>query len=232
MPSCRLKASRWFLRVLGAWALFLCSGATAQSVADLYLMLPDQYVGMLTQSERTRLLSEGVFYPGSSSPDEVVVYRLTQPSSLIGPHLRVEMTFETGQRGFGSWELRSWTHDDGSKVLGVSHVAGTPAAFMQGGLHFFRILDGTLTNAGGLGIEVEATDFLRAGAPTDVTDTISSEAAVVAELCKHDDVVLWRLGNLTLLPESVLLWLERDTIPFYWTGSLFARVDEVDTGDC
>jgi hypothetical protein len=227
-----MKTSGWFLSVLAVWGLFSGSAATAQSVSELYVMLPDQYVGMLSESERTRLLSDGIFYPGSNSPDEVVVYRLIQPLARNSDHLLVEMTFETGQRGFSTWELRSWAHDDGNKVVGLSHVAGTPTAFMQGGLHFFRVNEGTLTDSGGLGIEVDAADFLRAGAPGDVTDTISIEAAVVAELCKHSDVVLWRLGNLAHIPESVLLWLERDTIPFVWTGSLFARADDVDAGDC
>jgi hypothetical protein len=198
--------------------------APRQGVADVYRALPAELAGGLSVGERQRLLAVGHLRPSGNTPEEIAVHRVTEPVSADGSDLRVEMRFETGQRGFTVIELRRWTHADGAPVFGVSTVAGTPALVDQAELRFFRFHGGRLVELEEL-IPARLTmdAFVRPGIPDSLRAAYEDLAAAVVRLHGEDGVAYWVLRGAPGPHGIDESWLLGNAIRFRWTGTAFER---------
>jgi len=104
----------------------LCSFSTVtfcQQMLDILRRLPAEPVPLPMIDS---LNKNGVYYPPDNTEDEATIYSLVDANDSI---LRIEMTFESGQKGFYRSELRRFKIQADEYLVIYSTVSGLPIAF-------------------------------------------------------------------------------------------------------
>ena len=109
---------------------------SAQDIKYFFKKLPASYTKELSAKTKDSLLEGKNFYPADNDSEQIAVYKL-EMLDLKRNWLRIEMSFESGQRGFETLELRSFKTKAGSSIVVFSDYGGTPVDFSQNNLSVF-----------------------------------------------------------------------------------------------
>lgn len=99
--------------------LFICAfifdvcDIYSQNVEDFFEALPNEYFNNLTKEDRETLLVENVFYPAVNDEYFIQVFRIVESPKNSSNYLKINMSYETGQRGFNTFELKKWNLNTG-----------------------------------------------------------------------------------------------------------------------
>ncbi len=105
--------------------LLFFSLLSAQDVKYFFKILPAFYIEDLNSPAKDSLLQGKNYYPANNDSEEVIVYKLEE-LDLKNNFLRVEMSYETGQNAFVSFELRSFKARNGNSIIVFSSSSGAP----------------------------------------------------------------------------------------------------------
>lgn len=152
--------------------LCLVSSLTSgQTMLDILKLMPSEHFGEIIIDS---LIKNNKFYPTRNSEEEIIKYTLTDVNDTTGT-LRIEMTFETGQRGFIIRELRRIKVKDNEFIIVYSVINGAPIAFGQSELITYRLKRGQLTKTKQslLPSNIGLADFVKPNTPDSVIEKYS-----------------------------------------------------------
>jgi hypothetical protein len=196
----------------------------AQTIADFFKMLPGGlYMDELDSSARS-LLSRGEdFRPPINDSAEIVVYRSELDSAKS--YLRIEASFESGQAGWWTIEMRAFKTNTGQSIVVFSVTGGAHNMYTQNGLTVYRFSKAkglTLTEHLGLLPDVDVKEFMKPGTPAATMKKYEDYGSVGYDLGTRNNTIILRL--LEDYPPGVLKkYLAGDHILFTWTGDRFVK---------
>jgi hypothetical protein len=138
----------------------------AQTMLEILRLIPKVD---LREINIDSLIKNKEYYPADNSEEEVVKYSLTDVNDSLGT-LRIEMSFETGQRGFTIREFKRLKVKNDESIVVYSLVTGAPMTFGQSELKLYRLRKRHLVvhNEDLLPNDIGLVDFLKPGTPDSI----------------------------------------------------------------
>ena len=196
----------------------------AQNINYFFKRLPASYTKEFSAKTKDSLLEGKNYYPASNDSEEVVVYKLEQ-QDLKKNWLRIEMSFESGQRAFETIELRSFKTKTGNSIVVFSGFSGVPHQSWQNNISIFSYGKNkklTKISSPGLITKPGIKDFLKPTTPDSIIKKYEGYFSVNYELgYDGNNITLNLYGELHL--EEFHNWLVGDVIEFVWNGDRFIR---------
>ena len=206
--------------------LLYCSNCLlAQDIKYFFKKLPPSYTEEFTLKTRDSLLEGKSYYPSSNDSEEVIVYKL-EVLDLKKNWLRIEMSYESGQRAFKTLEIRSFKTKTGNSIIVFSDYSGVPHDSWQNILSVFAFDKNKKliqVAPAGLITEVSIKEFLKSSTPDSIINKYKDYFSINYELGYSDsnNITLNLYGELD--PEEFHNWLEGDVIEFVWNGNRFVK---------
>ena len=211
--------------IIGLGVLLLTISAKGQSISDIFTMLPDTVVDNLTIKEREKIITNKSFYPTNNTDEEKVVYTLEENDTTKN-FLRVEMTFESGQTGFESFELRSFEMPNGGKIVIYSNIGGAPNNYAQNKLIFFECKNGKLyySKTNYLPKEIGLKDFIKPATPKSLKKKYEEYSCSTYDLGYQQRNITYDLNDNYLYNNGFNSnYIIGNSIEFIWNGYGFER---------
>jgi hypothetical protein len=214
-----------FKRTLILLILF-CSFQTlsAQDIRYFFKILPRSYTPEFSSKTKDSILQGKGYYPADNDSESIVVYKLERFDSVKN-FLRIEMSFETGQRGFSIYELRSFKAKDGSPIVVFSNFSGAPHGADQNDLSVFLYTKANKlirTSSHGLIPKISLKDFVKPNTPDSIIKEYNGYFIMNYELGNRgDNISIYMHCDIYL--EEFHKWQLGDTIEFIWNGERFIR---------
>jgi hypothetical protein len=188
---------------------------------DILKLVPREHFGEIIIDS---LIRNNKFYPANNSEDEIIKHTLTDVNDTTGT-LRIEMSFETGQRGFVIRELRRIKVKDNEFIVVYSVVNGAPIAFGQNELATYRLKRGQLTKTAEslLPSNIGLADFVKPNTPDSVIKKYSGYSNHSYDLIYSGDnicYVLYENFDSYGIDKS---WLLGNKIEFIFEKGKFKR---------
>lgn len=170
------------------------------------------------------LIKNEKFYPASNSDEQIIRYTLTGVNDITGT-LRIEMTFESGQRGFIIRELRRIKVTDNEFIIVYSVVNGAPIAFGQSELATYKLKRGQLTKTKKnlLPSNIGLADFVKPNTPDSVIAKYNEYSNHSYELVYSGDNICYVLYENFDSFEIDRSWLLGNKIEFIFRNGKFKR---------
>lgn len=201
--------------------ILFVSDVNSQSVKEFFEALPSEYFNNFTSDEREKLLADNKFYPVDNDENFIEVYRIVESTN---DYLKVTMSFETGQRGFNTFELKRWTLNNGNYLFGISRVTGTPVEFFQTDLSFFTFdnynFDKVTTN---IPKNLSLYDFAKQKTPDQSIQEYSQYISLAVTFKKEEKDIFWRIHENMGGSDIDNSWLKGNAIRYTWNGKDFVK---------
>lgn len=203
---------------------FFCPNLFAQDIKYFFKKLPESYIEDLNERAKDSLMDGKNFYPPGNDSEEVVVYKLEELDLKMN-FLRIEMSYETGQRASIVFELRSFRTTGGNSIVIFSNVSNVPHESTQNNLIVFSYNQSKgLRAIKSLGL-IEKPGikyFMKDNTPDSVIKKYNNISSTVYELGYKGDITLINESNFEVnkMDES---WFLGDVIKFVWSGDHFIR---------
>jgi hypothetical protein len=205
--------------------LFLYPHLFAQDIKYFFEKLPSFYIEDLSKQAKDSLLAGKSFYPPGNDSEEVAVYKVEE-LDLKKNFIRIEMSFETGQRAVLAFELRSFRNTGGNSIVVFSSVSYIPHESTQNSLVVFSYdkSKGMIpTKHLGLVTKPGITYFLKDNTPDSVIKKYRDFSSVVYELGYNGkDISLMNEGSF-VVDKKDKEWFLGNMIRFVWSGDHFIR---------
>ena len=211
--------------ILGLGLLLLTISDKGQSISDLFLQLPDTIVDNLTAKERAKIITNKSCHLSGNSKEEKVVYTLEENDSAKD-FLRIEMTFESGQDGYETFELRSFDMQSGGKLVIYSNIGGAHDDYNQNKLIVFEYKNGKLqpSKTSYLPKEIGIKDFIKPNTPTLLINKYKQNSCNAYNLRSEGDDITYSLNDNNLYDnEFNSSYIRGNSIKFIWNGKKFER---------
>jgi hypothetical protein len=193
----------------------------SQSIEEFFKALPDKYVNNLTMEDRNELLTENTFYPSDNDENYIQIYRVAESTN---DYLKINMSFESGQRGFNTIELKKWSLNTGDHLFGISKVAGTPVEFVQADLSFFTFNDDTLIKAQtNVPADLSLVDFAKPNTSEGLIKEYSQYISLTVTFEKEKSDLFWKIYEHMGEVDFDKSWLEGNAIRYVWNGKDFVK---------
>jgi hypothetical protein len=207
--------------------LFIFSSLlSAQDIRYFFKILSVSiYTDELDAKARDSLLQGKDFYPAHNDSEEIVVYKLAVLDTQKN-FLRIEASFESGQAGYWTMELRSFKTKTGNSIVIFSAVGGAHNMFSQNEfiVYTYKKTKGLVqTNNLGLIPDVSIKNFVKPGTPASIIKKYDSYSSVAYELGYEEENITLRLSEDFDLGKLDKKWLLGDAIEFLWAGDHFIR---------
>ena len=211
--------------LISCYLLFSSVFLTAQDIKYFFKLLPAAYTEELSAKTRDSILDGKSYYPASNDSDEIVVYQLAV-IDLEKNWLRIEMSFESGQRAFRTFELRSFKTKTAKSIIVFSDFSGVPHISWQNNLTVFSYSTVNKkmvkVSSPGLISKPGFKDFLKANTPDSIIKKFEGYFSINYELgYNSNNIILSLYGNIYL--EEFHKWLAGDSIEFVWNGERFIK---------
>ena len=195
----------------------------AQEIKHLFKLLPPSYTKELSAKTKDSLLEGKNYYPASNDSEEVIVYKLAQLDANKN-WLRIEMSYESGQRAFKTIELRSFKNKAGASIVVFSDFSGVPHNSWQNDLSVFSYATKKLMKISSPGLisKPAIKDFLKPNTPDSIIKKYEGYYSVNYELGYSGNNITLNLYGY-LYQEDFRDWLLGDVIEFSWNGSKFLK---------
>jgi hypothetical protein len=179
----------------------------------------------LTEINIDSLIKNKAYYPIDNSGDEAVKYLLTDVNDSLGT-LRIEMSFETGQRGFAIQEFKRIKEKNNECLVVYSLVTGAPITFGQSELKMYRLRKRHLTviNENLLPTSIGLTDFLKPGTPDSIIRQYNEYSNHSYGLIHHGENVYYVLYENFDSYGIDKSWLLGNKIEFVFERKRFKRL--------
>lgn len=200
---------------------------SAQDIKYFFKILPPFYTEELDAKTKDFLLKREKYYPPSNDSIETVVYRL-EYMDLNKSFLRIEMSFESGQRGFSTFELRSFKTKAGNSIVVFSNFSGVPVSFNQNKLSVFSYTKNKgLSEISSLGLltNVSIKNFFNPNTPDSIKKKYENYCSIGYQLGYDGDISLNLYCQLYF--EELYKWLAGDKIKFLWNGNRFIKQNPI-----
>jgi hypothetical protein len=193
----------------------------AQTMVDLLKLLPKE---SLKEIDVDSLIKNGTYYPPDNDELQKIKYSLGKSNEDKGT-LRIEMFYETGQRGFEIRELKRVRSGKNEWLVIYSSMGGFPINFWQGDLETFHWKKGKLirTKEKMLPVDIGLKDFIKPGAPDSVMNIYNSYASHCYELIHYGDNVKYVLHENFDSYKIDKSWLLGNVIEFRVENGRFKR---------
>ena len=203
---------------------FICWVTNAQSkpIEKVFRLLPADKIYHLSVATRDSMLDGKTYYPASNSSSEIAAYNYGE-STTVNDYLYVSVSFETGQRGSGMIEIRSFKMLNGDKLIVVSKTGGVwQVAYNQQEISFFIFDKHQKLIPYKKEILPAANEslFMKAGIPDSIKRTIVHNSNMTFDL-SHEKPMLALNSNYISNDEKLSKWLKADEIYFNWAGDHF-----------
>jgi hypothetical protein len=170
------------------------------------------------------LEKNNVYFPPDNSKEESIRYSLSSVNDTIGT-LRIEMVFDTGQRGFGITELRRFRVKKNEFIVIYSSITGAPIAFGQDELITYRIKNGQVTKDSNslLPRDIGLKDFVKLNTPDSVISKYSQYSSQSFELINYGNNICFILHDNFDFYGIDKSWLLGNRIEFVFQKNRFKR---------
>ena len=205
--------------------LLLFSFLSAQDIKYFFKILPAFYTKDLNGPTKDSLLQRKNYYPASNDSEEVIVYKLEE-LDLKKNFLRIEMSYETGQRAFIAFELRSFKVANGNSIIVFSNTSGAPHEYLQNNLTVFSYNKAkglSQIKSPGLITKVNVKYFFKNNTPDSVIKRHENYPSITYELGYEGENITLNFGESYGVEEIDRKWLLGDAIEFVWKDSHFIR---------
>ena len=200
---------------------FLVHDVYSQNIEEFFKAIPGGYVNNLTVEEREELMKKNKFYPSDNDENFIQIYRVVESTNDF---LRIEMSFETGQRGFNTFQLKKWTLNTGDYLFGISRVAGTPGEFVQADLSFFTFNGDTLIKAQtNIPADLTVVDFAKPNTPDQLLQEYAQYISLTISFYEEKNDIFWRIHENMGGSNLDTSWLEGNAIQYIWNGKDFVK---------
>jgi len=202
-------------------SISLVNEVYSQSIDEFFKALPDEYVNNLTMENREELLTENTFYPSDNDENYIQIYRVAESTN---DYIKINMSFETGQRGFNTFELKKWSLNTGDHLFGISRVAGTPVEFVQANLSFFTFNDDTLIKAQtNIPADLSLVNFAKPNTPDQLLQEYAQYISLTVTFKEEENDIIWRIHENMGGSDLDTSWLEGNAIKYIWNGKNFVK---------
>ncbi|MDZ7757154.1 MAG: hypothetical protein U5K35_12185 [Rhodohalobacter sp.] len=202
------------------------SDVNSQSVEDFLEALPSEYFDNLNSDDREELLADNEFYPVDNNENFIEVYRIVESTM---DYLKVTMSFETGQRGFNTFELKRWALNSGNYLFGISRVAGTPVEFIQADLSFFTFDNYNLKKVStNIPKNLSLHDFAKQETPDQSLQEYRQYVSLAITFKKEGNDIYWRIHENMGGNDLDNSWLKGNAIQYIWNGKDFVKSGYMD----
>ena len=193
---------------------------SGQTMLDILKLVPKEHFGEIIIDS---LIMNNKFYPATNSEEEIIKYTLTEVNDTTGT-LRIEMSFESGQRGFIIREFRRIKVKNNEFIVVYSLVNGAPIAFGQSELVTYRLKRGQLTKMGEslLPSKIGLADFFKPNTPDSVIRKYSGYSNHSYDLIYSGDNICYVLYE-NFDPGLDKSWLLGNKIEFIFEKGKFKR---------
>jgi hypothetical protein len=194
---------------------------SGQTMFDILKQLPKENFEEINIDS---LIKNEKFYPASNSEEQIIRYTLTGVNETTGT-LRIEMTFESGQRGFIIRELRRIKVTDNEFIIVYSVVNGAPIAFGQSELATYKLKRGQLTKKEKnlLPSNIGLADFVKPNTPDSVIAKYNEYSNHSYELVYSGDNICYVLHENIDSYDIDKSWLLGNKIEFIFEKGKFKR---------
>lgn len=202
-------------------SISLVNEVYSQSIDEFFKALPDEHVNNLTIEDREELLTENTFYPSDNDENYIQVYRVVESTN---DYLKITMSFETGQRGFNTFELKKWSLNTGDHLFGISRVAGTPVEFVQADLSFFNFNSDTLVKVHtNMPTNLSLVDLAKPETPEGPIKEYAQYISLTVTFEKGKSDLFWKIHEHIGAVDFDTSWLEGNAIRYNWNGKGFVK---------
>jgi len=202
-------------------SISLVNEVYSQSIDEFFKALPDEHVNNLTMEDREELLTENTFYPSDNDENYIQIYRVAESTN---DYLKINMSFETGQRGFNTFELKKWSRNTGDHLFGISRVAGTPVEFVQADLNFFTFNDDTLIKAQtNIPADLSLVNFAKPNTSDQLLQEYAQYISLTISFKEEENDIFWRIHENMGGSDLDTSWLEGNAIRYIWNGKNFVK---------
>ncbi|MFD0998239.1 hypothetical protein ACFQ21_02935 [Ohtaekwangia kribbensis] len=189
---------------------------------DILKLIPQD---LLEGIDVDSLIKNKSYYPPDNTEEEIIKYTIAVENDAIGV-LRIEMSFETGQRAFIIHELKRIEITDKEFLVVYSRVSGAPIVFAQSELQTYLFKNGILTKTKDplLPLTIGLADFLKRNTPDSLIQKYSQYSNHCYELIyegRNICYVLYENFDLGNLDKS---WLLGNKIEFVFRKRKFKRL--------
>jgi hypothetical protein len=153
----------------------------------------------------------------------VIAYKLEE-LDLKKNFLRIEMSYETGQRAFIGFELRSFKATNGTPIIVFSNTSGVPHVFLQNDLTVFSYNKAkglTQIKSPGLIPKVDVKYFFNGNTPDPIIKKYKDYAGITYDLGNEGENIILNFGESYGVEEQDQKWLLGDAIEFVWKDNHF-----------
>lgn len=196
--------------------------ASGQTMFDILKLLPKHHLGEINIDS---LIKNNKYYRPDNSEEEIIKYTVGQINDTTGT-LRIEMSFESGQRGFVIRELKRIKITDKEFLIVYSKVNGAPISFGQSELQTYLLKKGILTETREtlLPSKIGLIDFLKPNTPDSLVQKYSQYSNHCYELIYEGDNICYVLYENFDLGDSEKSWLLGNKIEFVFEKRRFKRL--------
>ena len=194
----------------------------AQTMLEILRLIPKEN---LREINIDSLIKNKEYYPTDNSEEEAVKYLLTDVNDSLGT-LRIEMSFETGQRGFTIRELKRIRVKNDESIVVYSLVTGAPMTFGQSELKMYRLRKRHLVvhNENLLPNDIGLVDFLKSGTPDSIISKYNEYSNHSYGLIHHGNNISYVLYENFESYGIDKSWLLGDKIEFIFKRKRFKRL--------
>ncbi|MDZ7755030.1 hypothetical protein [Rhodohalobacter sp.] len=217
-----ISLTKYIIFTVCVFILSVCD-VYSQSVEEFLEALPKEYFNNLTSKDRDKLLSENKFYPEDNDENYIQVYRVVESTN---DYMKATMSFETGQRGFNTFELKRWNLNAGDYLFGISRVAGTPVEFVQADINFFIFDNDSLKKVlTKIPTDLGLDDFTKQNTPDKLIQEYSQYISLSITFEKEGNDIYWRVHENMGVNDLDNSWLKGNAIRYSWDGEDFKKTE-------
>ncbi|MFI5132604.1 MAG: hypothetical protein ACHQFX_21550 [Chitinophagales bacterium] len=201
---------------------FFNANAQSEMIRNVFRRLPAYAVYDLTIATRDSMLQGKTYYPADNDSADILAYNYGT-SDDVKDYLYVSMSFESGQRGSGMIEIRSFKMMSGVKLIMLSKTGGVwNVIYEQHDVSAFVYSKGKKL------IPYEkkflpATDesiFMKQGIPDSVKKAILNNSNMTFDL-SSEKLMLSLNTDYISRTEILRKWLKGDRVYFDWIRDHF-----------
>ena len=140
--------------------------------------------------------------------------------------IRIESSYETGQRAFSTFEIRCFTKNNGDKIIVFSNYSGVPHLYQQDTILVFNYKYGKLeiSKIEYLPKVIGINDFVKPNTPASVRKKYSEFSNSCYELGYEGDNITYCLYDGDIILNNLdVSYLLGNAIEFVWNGEKFKR---------
>lgn len=189
-------------------------------IKEVFRLIPADRVYDLTVAARDSMLHGKTFYPASNDSEEIIAFNYGM-SSFVNDYLYVSFSFETGQRGGGMIEIRSFKKLNGDNLVMVSKTGGSPGYTQHDLSLFIYNKNKKLTRTDHKILPaIDNALFLKPGIPDSAKNFIMKNSNITFDLSEEEIMLNLNSDNL-MFDEIAKKWLKGYVITFDWIKDRF-----------